>query len=86
MPKLEAPKLQIPEITNSQFSINATDALFADPILTTASFIKNSGIQKASAIRILNKLKSHGLLIEIRKSKGRRAARHLFKDLFEIVR
>jgi len=81
----EKAKMQIPEITNSQFAINATDALFAAPILTTASFIKNSGIQKASAVRIISKLRQHGILMEIRKPKGRRSARYLFKELFEIV-
>ncbi len=81
----EKAKMQIPEITNSQFAINATDALFAAPILTTASFIKNSGIQKASAVRIIGKLKNHGMIIEIRKPKGRRSARYLYKELFEIV-
>lgn len=81
----EKAKMQIPEITNSQFAINATDALFTAPILTTASFMKNSGITKASAVRIISRLREHGMIIEIRKPQGRRSARYLFKELFEIV-
>jgi Fic family protein len=82
----EKMKIQIPEITNSKFAISATDALFAAPILTTASFIEKSGIPKASAVRIINKLKEDGILIGIRKSSGRRAAMFLFEELFEIIK
>lgn len=79
-------KMQIPEITNSKFAISATDALFAAPSLTTASFIEKSGIPKDSAERIIGKLRENGILTEIRKSGGRRAAMYLFEELFEIVK
>lgn len=82
----EKMKKQIPELTSSKFAINATDALFSAPSLTTASFIEKSGIQKASAIRIIDKLQENGILTEIRKSSGRRAAMYLFEELFEIVK
>jgi Fic family protein len=81
----ERTKMQIPEITNSPFAINATDALFAAPILTTASFVRDSGIQKATASRIISKVKEHGIIAEIRESRGNKPARYLFKELFEII-
>ena len=70
----EKVKVKIPEITNSSFAMNATDALFAAPVLTNASFMENSGISKHSAIRIINRLNEYGLLVELREPKGRRAA------------
>lgn len=82
----EKMKKQIPEITNSQFAISATDALFAAPNLTTASFIKKSEIPKASAIRIIGKLRENGILIKIRKSRGRRSAWYSFEELVEIIK
>ncbi len=82
----ERTKMQIPEITNSPFAINATDALFAAPILTTASFVRDSGIQKATASRIISKVKEHEIITEIRESRGNKPARYLFKELFEIIR
>lgn len=81
----EKTKVIIPAITNSQYAMDATEALFAAPFLTTSSFIKNSGIPKTSAIRIIRTLKNHGMVFEARKPKGRRAALYVFKELFEIV-
>ncbi|MFW5628816.1 MAG: Fic family protein [Candidatus Cloacimonadaceae bacterium] len=78
--------LQIPQITNSTFSMNACDALFAAPVFTNASFIERSGIAKHSAMRIIRRLREYGLLLEIRKPKGRRAAIYQFKELCEIIK
>ncbi|MCB5233785.1 MAG: Fic family protein [Candidatus Cloacimonetes bacterium] len=82
----EKVKLKIPEITNSSFAMNATDALFASPVLTNASFMESSGISKHSAIRIINRLNEYGLLDELREPKGRRAAIYQFKELCEIIK
>ncbi len=78
--------LQIPEITNSSFSMNACHALFAAPVLTSASFVERSGIAKHSAMRIIRRLREYGLLLEIRESKGRRAAIYQFTELLEIIK
>ncbi len=82
----EKTKALIPQITNSQFAIRTTDALFSAPIITSSSFVNKSGIPKASAIRIISLLRKSGILIDLRKPKGRRAGRFLFKELFEIVK
>ncbi|HHV36831.1 MAG TPA: Fic family protein [Candidatus Cloacimonetes bacterium] len=79
-------KVEIPKITNSTFAMNACYALFAAPVMTTASFIESSGISKHSAIRIINRLQEYGLLVQLRKAKGRRAAIYQFKELFEIIK
>ncbi len=79
-------KVEIPKITNSTFALNACYALFAAPVMTTASFIESSSISKHSAIRIINRLQEYGLLVQLRKAKGRRAAIYQFKELFEIIK
>ena len=78
-------KLEIPSITHSQYSIKATDALFVSPIITTASFIKLSSIPKDSAVRILNALRTHKILQDIRKPMGRRSGLFKFSELWSIV-
>jgi Fic family protein len=78
-------KLEIPALTRSQYSINATDALFAIPIITTASFIKHSSIPKDSAVRILNTLRAHKILRDIRVPRGRRSGLFTFEELLRIV-
>lgn len=79
-------KLDIPSITHSQYSINATDALFVSPIITTASFIKLSSIPKDSAVRILNALRAHKILHDIRIPRGRRSGLFNFSELWSIVK
>lgn len=81
----EKMKIQIPELTSSQFAISAVDALFGAPLLTTKSFIRKSEIHQSSAKRIVNILRDNNIIIEIREAKGRTPALYVFKELFEIV-
>jgi len=78
-------RLAIPSITHSQYSILATDALFISPIITASSFIKRSSIPKDSAVRILNALRAHKILHDIRVPKGRRSGLFSFSELWSIV-
>lgn len=78
-------KVEIAGLTKSQFSINALDAIFEAPILTSTSFIQQSKIPRQSALRILSKLKDRKILETIRQGSGRRPGLYLFKRLLDIV-
>lgn len=81
----EEMKELIVKYTKSQFAIKALDAIFERPIFTTTQFIARSGIPKASAMRMLTKLKEQDLLIDIREAKGRRPALLAFDKLMDII-
>ncbi len=78
-------KLRIPEVTGSKFAMQATDALFSTPIVTSSSFIRTSSIPKGSAIRIINTLREYKILFDVRKPIGRRSGLFVFDELFDIV-
>lgn len=81
----EKMKTTIVKMTPSQFSIQAIDTLFNRPIFKTTDFVQSSGIPRASAMRILNSLKQHKVLLPLREGKGRRASILIFKELIDIV-
>ena len=78
-------KQRIKEVTRSQYSIQALDALFEKPILSTPEFIDKSGIPKQSASRIVNQLEEGDILRRVRKHSGRRPAVYAFSELVEII-
>ena len=67
-------KQNVPSITRSQYAIQAIDALFNQPIFQSTDFMARSKIPKDSALRIINALKKHKLVIPLWESRGRRAA------------
>ena len=81
----EEMKEMIVKYTKSQFAIKALDMIFERPIFTTTQFITRSEIPKASAMRMLAKLKEEGILIGIREAKGRRPALLAFGKLMDII-
>lgn len=81
----EKMKTSIVKMTHSQFSIQAIDTLFNRPIFKTTDFIQSSDIPRASAIRILNSLKQHNILLPLREGKGRQASILIFKEIIDIV-
>lgn len=78
-------KQNVPTITRSQYAIQAIDALFNQPIFQSTDFMARSKIPKDSALRIINTLKKHKLVIPLRESRGRRAAILMFPKLIEIT-
>jgi len=78
-------KTAIPEVTRSQYAIQAIDALFDRPIFTSTDFIVRAGIPDDSARRILKTLKDGGFVADLRPGKGRRAGVLVFPDLIEIT-
>ena len=78
-------KRDVPAITHSQYAIQAIDAIFQRPIFQSTDFIRQSDIPKASALRILDALRSRSILEEIRPGSGRRATLYAFWDLVRIA-
>lgn len=78
-------KEQVPGLTRSQFVIRALDVLFDHPIFSTPQFVDRSGVQKASAVRLLRTLAKGGILRVIRPGLKRRPAIFAFPELIEIV-
>jgi len=71
---------------NSQWSINAVDFVFANPMFRNNQFTRNAGIPSQTASIISRKLLEAGLLTQIIPSSGRRPAMLSFEALLEIVR
>jgi len=81
----EQMKREVPEITRSQYAIQAIDALFSQPIFRSSDFIESSGIPRDSGLRIINMLKEKDILAVIREARGRRGALLIFGELIRIT-
>ncbi len=73
------------EVTRSQFAIKVLDFIFKVPIFSTAVFYKRSRIPKASATRIIEKLRKAGIISVLQEAKGRTPAIYIFPKLISIV-
>lgn len=71
--------------THSQYSIQVLDAIFSRPVFKTTDFIKDSGIQKPTAMGLLRQLKASGVLKELQEGRGRRSAVLCFPALLSIT-
>lgn len=78
-------KIRIPEITHYQYSIQAIDVLFSNPIISSKDFAAKAKIPSRTAQRIIQKLEQEGILRLLREGKGSRAPVYLFTDLLDIV-
>jgi len=81
----EEMKVQIYEITHSQYTMHLLDAIFNQPILNTSYFIKHADIPIASVKSLIPKLKQHKILQQIRPAKGRNPAILAFGQLINII-
>ena len=81
----EEMKGEITQVIRSQFSIQALDTLFGDPVFSTTDFMRRSGIPKASAVRILNSLKERNIISILQEGKGNRPAIMMFTRLMDIA-
>ena len=79
-------KQQLPEITHSQYTIQAIDTIFARPIFNSSEFAKRSEIPKQTAMRILRELMDNDILKLSRQGSGSRPNTYSFTDLIDIVR
>lgn len=78
-------KTRIPQITRSQYSIQAIDVLFSSPIISSSDFALRARIPDRTAQRIVQRLEQEGILRLIREGKGSRPPTYLFPDLLDIT-
>lgn len=81
----ESKKLEISELTKSQYSIRALDFIFNRPIFRSSDFVKTSEIPKPTAKRIIRVLVESNLLEIWRESSGRRPSILAFAELLNIA-
>ena len=78
-------KTQVPEITRSQYSVQAIDVLFSSPVISSRDFAIKSGIPNRTAQRIVERLEQKGILRLLREGKGSRSPVYLFPKLLDIT-
>jgi hypothetical protein len=78
-------KEKIRDITHSQHSIQALDALFDRPIFRTSDFVQRTGIPKQTAMPMIRQIRDAGFLTPIREASGRRPAILAFGALLNIA-
>ena len=81
----EQKKDKIAEATRSKHAIKVLDALFINPIFSTTIFIKQSGISKVTAMRLLDRLKSEKIIKTIEKRGGNTPEILIFEKLYDII-
>lgn len=74
-------KAKVRDVTHSQFSGQAVDQIFKQPIFTTSLFESNSGIPSATAPTIVRRMHDNGIIHVLRPGAGRRPTRYVFTDL-----
>ena len=62
------------ELIRSQYTIQALDWIFEHPIFKSPDFIRDTGIPKSTAQRILGVLKKENMLTVLEESRGRKAS------------
>lgn len=78
-------KKDVPEITHSQYSVQAIDTLFSRPIFNTSDFIAESKVPRQSAHRILRGLADGGILVVTREAKGKSPTIFRFSRLIAVT-
>ncbi len=81
----EQMKVQVAEVTRSQYAIRTLDWIFERPIFRTTHFRDAAGVPTPSVQRILGALRESGVLRVIVPPKGRRAAILTFPALLNIT-
>ena len=78
-------KERVHEITHSQYTIHLLDAIFDKPIFKTSDFVKQTGINKSTAMDLLAKLRKEKILMVLQEASGRRSAILCFPELLNIA-
>jgi Fic family protein len=76
----------IADLTRSPYAMKVLDTLFITPVVRPPIFIKLSRIESQSAYRIIAKLKSAGILKQIKEHSGRKSEVLIFDELFQLIR
>lgn len=78
-------KERIRSLTHSQFTIQALDFLFKNPIFNSTDFVAASRIPRATALRILKQLQKGGVIDLVRKGVRAKPALFVFPKLLAVV-
>lgn len=78
-------KVQVQDITHSQYGIQVLDAIFDRPIFKTTDFVTRTGIHKPTAMGLLRQLKGAGILVTLLEGSGQRATVLAFPRLINIA-
>jgi len=78
-------KQAVPEITRSQYSVAAIDAIFRTPIFTSPEFQQHSAIPRKTADRILGQLNEAQIVEVLAEKEGRKPAMYIFPRLIAIT-
>ncbi|MDA3812991.1 MAG: Fic family protein [Candidatus Cloacimonetes bacterium] len=78
-------KLQMAELTHSQYSIIALDWIFQRPIFKSSDFIHSVDIPNATAKRIIIVFRKNDLLKTLEEAAGSRSAVYAFSELLNIA-
>ena len=78
-------KQVVPEITHSQYSIQAIDAIFSHTIFSTSLFIRDSGIQRESGAKILRELEENDVIQLLQRGRGSKPNIYAFSRLIAIT-
>ncbi|HAI98802.1 TPA: cell filamentation protein Fic [Candidatus Peribacteria bacterium] len=78
-------KERLRALTHSQYTVEALDFLFKNPIFNSTDFITTSRIPRATALRILQQLQKGGTIDLVRKGVRGRPALFVFPKLIAIV-
>jgi len=81
----EEMKRRLPEMTRSQYAVQALAWIFERPIFRSSDFVASAGIPEPTARRFLRVLRGEGVLRELVAGSGRRAAVLLFPRLLNIA-
>jgi Fic family protein len=81
----DSTKLKMTEAIRSMYNAKALDTIFSYPILTSNKFIEDSKIPTRTAMRLLNRLVEHNILIESEGRSGSDPAKYVFVKLFRII-
>ncbi|NOX32630.1 MAG: Fic family protein [Deltaproteobacteria bacterium] len=77
----ENKKIQIADLTHSQYAIHTLDFIFSRPIFNATNFTGMDEIPAPTAKRILAVLRQNNLLTTLREASGRRPAIYAFSEL-----
>ncbi len=79
-------KEKIQKVTHSQYAVASLDAIFAQPIMNSTTFLEKTKIdRRGTANAILNKLVEEDVLTITKKGVGRSPSRYVFMDLIQLV-
>ena len=81
----ETMKVQVVDLTHSQYAVHVPDWVFGRPIFKSSDFVAGAGIPEPTAKRILAVLRNEGVVSVISAARGRRAAALAFPGLLNIA-